>query len=328
MSHPRAASEKAPPLATNPLGFAGFLLVLLGLIFTCGVLSPIGLLMSVAALFKRPKGYAIAGTILGLCVLPFSLLFIFAYSSIFAWFGYRIDAALDLSTTQSTMQKAVARIEAKAVNGNYPEASIGQAAIDDLNDAWDRPLSYRPEEDSYVLASAGADGEHQTVDDILLTRYGLSTHLESIPTEVVEWDDGGEFEYRLVQRLTAFNWNKSKVVALPIDNSPPAEEALTTLAKSLESDQHRYTFIEFYFPEMNIEKHPWAKAKYDRDDEQPHFSLVVYDKWLPARYRDSPATTATPVDDASGEPTPPSERQGGDETIVADEVEATGQDSP
>src|SRR6185503_10603697 len=52
-----------PP--SNNLGLAGFVTSLLGLL-SCGVLSPIGLLLSLIGLTKRPRGFAIAGTILGL----------------------------------------------------------------------------------------------------------------------------------------------------------------------------------------------------------------------------------------------------------------------
>ena len=50
---------------TNGLGVAGFVTSLTGLILTCGLLCPVGLLMSFFALFKRPRGFAIAGTIIG-----------------------------------------------------------------------------------------------------------------------------------------------------------------------------------------------------------------------------------------------------------------------
>ena len=51
--------------STNGLGTAGFVTSLVGLFLTCGILSPIGLLFSAAALFKAPRGMAIAGFVLG-----------------------------------------------------------------------------------------------------------------------------------------------------------------------------------------------------------------------------------------------------------------------
>lgn len=50
-----------PP--SNDLGVAGFV-SLLGLL-TCGCIAPLGLLLSVMALSKQPRGLAIAGTVIG-----------------------------------------------------------------------------------------------------------------------------------------------------------------------------------------------------------------------------------------------------------------------
>lgn len=48
----------------NGLGIAGFVVSLLGF-FTCGLLCPIGLILSFIGLFKAPRGFAVAGTLLG-----------------------------------------------------------------------------------------------------------------------------------------------------------------------------------------------------------------------------------------------------------------------
>jgi hypothetical protein len=49
---------------TNGLGTAGFVVSLVG-VLTCGFLSPVGFLFSLIALFKPPRGMAIAGAVLG-----------------------------------------------------------------------------------------------------------------------------------------------------------------------------------------------------------------------------------------------------------------------
>ncbi|HMN95116.1 MAG TPA: hypothetical protein PKC43_02005 [Phycisphaerales bacterium] len=54
----------APVPGSNALGTAGFVVALLGL-FTGGVLSPIGMILSLFALGREPRGLAIAGAILG-----------------------------------------------------------------------------------------------------------------------------------------------------------------------------------------------------------------------------------------------------------------------
>lgn len=50
---------------TNGLGTAGFIVSLVGFL-SCGFLSPIGLVLSLIALGRQPRGLAIAGFVLGL----------------------------------------------------------------------------------------------------------------------------------------------------------------------------------------------------------------------------------------------------------------------
>lgn len=51
-------------IRSNGFGTAGFVLSLVA-IATCGILSPIGLILSIIGLFKQPRGMAAAGTVLG-----------------------------------------------------------------------------------------------------------------------------------------------------------------------------------------------------------------------------------------------------------------------
>lgn len=88
---------------TNGLGTAGFIVSLISF-FLCGLSSPVGLLLSGLALFKRPRGLAIAGTILGL--LGSAWLFIGGFA-ILAGFAALIFGASEAS---NAIEKA--RIEA------------------------------------------------------------------------------------------------------------------------------------------------------------------------------------------------------------------------
>jgi len=49
---------------SNGLGIAGFIVSLVGWL-TCGLLCPVGLILSVIGLFKQPRGMAIAGSVIG-----------------------------------------------------------------------------------------------------------------------------------------------------------------------------------------------------------------------------------------------------------------------
>ena len=63
--HPATApGATGRPASTNGWGLAGFIVSLVS-ICTCGVIAPIGLILSIVGLFRDPKGLAIAGTIIG-----------------------------------------------------------------------------------------------------------------------------------------------------------------------------------------------------------------------------------------------------------------------
>ncbi len=67
------AVPAAPSESSNTLGLVGFI-VSLASIITCGIAAPIGLILSIVGLFKNPKGFAIAGTIIGALLSLFGLL--------------------------------------------------------------------------------------------------------------------------------------------------------------------------------------------------------------------------------------------------------------
>lgn len=59
---PRFAFQPTP---TNSLGTAGFIISLIGLVLSMGLLSPVGMFISFVAMFREPRGLAVAGFILG-----------------------------------------------------------------------------------------------------------------------------------------------------------------------------------------------------------------------------------------------------------------------
>ena len=66
---------------SNGLGVAGFICGILGF-FTCGILALVGLLLSFIALFKRPRGFAIAGLIISLLAIAIPVLIILAMGAV------------------------------------------------------------------------------------------------------------------------------------------------------------------------------------------------------------------------------------------------------
>ncbi|MCA9292627.1 MAG: DUF4190 domain-containing protein [Phycisphaerales bacterium] len=141
----------------NPAGIVGFVLALL-----C-VTSPLGLLVSLFALTKRPKGFAIAGTITGL---------IFTVLLVLGIVGFRMmwPAFMGVGSFVET-QKRVSTYQANN-NGQVPPdlQSIGLPA-ELTNDPWGTPWSYAPSADgtSFTLTSAGPDKTMGNADDIALS---------------------------------------------------------------------------------------------------------------------------------------------------------------
>ena len=62
--NPGYSGYQPPP--SNSLGISGFVVSLAGVVVTFGFLCPIGLILSLIALRKEPRGFAVAGTIIGL----------------------------------------------------------------------------------------------------------------------------------------------------------------------------------------------------------------------------------------------------------------------
>lgn len=150
----------APPLRsqTNGLGIAGFVVSLVG-ILTCGLTSPIGLILSLFALKREPRGLAIAGTVIGgLGTLVVVGLVVMVMGNPDVWNGVK---------TGFTLTKAHAAIEeARGEDGALPGEEEGNRLIEEFEDGWGNPLIYELDGDHYVIRSAGPDGKFGTADDI------------------------------------------------------------------------------------------------------------------------------------------------------------------
>jgi hypothetical protein len=125
------------------------------------------LLISLVALIWPPRGFAIAGVIVGLLGLIWFVVAGLTIVLAFAGFGAVAGIAIDMAETQTAVEQAAARIETfRAEQGALPDNSDGQALIDDLRDGWDRELRYVPVEDTYRVVSSGLDGTFDTEDDL------------------------------------------------------------------------------------------------------------------------------------------------------------------
>lgn len=160
----------APPLPrSNGLGIAGFIVSLLGLL-SCGLLAPVGLLLSFIALFKRPRGFAVAGFIIGLIGCIWGII-----ALVLGFFGLVLGAAGIAKAApyiQTEIRMAhVADVVAshKNADGTIPTdlAAIPELSSRDRKDTWGRPLHIVAKSaGEFEVISDGPDRIAGTSDDL------------------------------------------------------------------------------------------------------------------------------------------------------------------
>jgi hypothetical protein len=177
---PKYAYE-APP--TNGLGVAGFVVSLSGLIVCFGLICPIGLLLSLFALLNPPRGFAIAGTIIGFIGSILGVMAVLVFTTTIgngAFFNW-----LTPSATSMTIYSASVDIENHFMNNNdtLPDEPTGNTIISGYVDEWNNNLEYKPVQGSttdYTISSAGPDGVFGNGDDEIqyFTAINWSTTLQ------------------------------------------------------------------------------------------------------------------------------------------------------
>lgn len=171
MSTPSAPAIAVVPVQprSNRMAIAGFACAALGLLLCCCfppaiVLCPIGLVLSFIGLFRRPRGFAVFGVILGLigstCGLAL-VLAVLAVSSVAAFIG-----GPDTIKDMAMIGYAVERYE--DAHGTYPR-TIGDLHLseDTTTDAWGHPYVYEydTERGRIRIFCVGRDGQVGTIDD-------------------------------------------------------------------------------------------------------------------------------------------------------------------
>jgi hypothetical protein len=192
MTSDRSAPLHQPP--RNMLGAVGFSLSFLGLLvqvtltilylnevgvvreqgtwtlIACGVLSPLGLLLSGVSVFRIPKGLATAGVLFGLL----GTLFLAGAGALL------VANDLELFTPREELEKQREEKTVAAVkratqviqnhikqNGVPPSDADGRRLISGYVDGWGKPLQYLAVgPNKFLVTSAGPDGEYGNVDDI------------------------------------------------------------------------------------------------------------------------------------------------------------------
>lgn len=172
------------PVTANGLGIAGFVCSVIGLC-TGGLLSPVGLILSLIALNRPPRGLAIAGVVigaLGSCGIIVAAVFVPVLIALaLAALGLTAAAvglaALAGPDVEAQVEMAILAFNVedykKQHSGALPSSLLDAAQGVDPNsglfkDPWGHEYIFEPAEDgsTYRIYSAGLDGIPATADDI------------------------------------------------------------------------------------------------------------------------------------------------------------------
>jgi hypothetical protein len=166
MSSPYQPPYRQPP--TNGLGIAGFIVSLVGLVATCGVLCPLGLLLSLFGLLKRPRGFAIAGTLIGLVGTAFIACFVGLFAAAVVSRVHQAELSEKAQMTADVLAEAEQIIDTHYVDhGKLPDGIEGNKLLVELSDGWGGSIRYDREDDQrYLVRSPGEDGEFDSDDDV------------------------------------------------------------------------------------------------------------------------------------------------------------------
>ncbi len=169
--HGTGHTEKPTARGTNGLGLAGFIVSLVGLC-SGGALSPIGLILSFVALFRVPRGFAIAGFVIGLAGTLW-MVFLFAVIGVAVVGGVVAGLIAGRGHFETTIEGWLIRDAVVAVyqeTGAWPTGPDELTRLDGhiLLDRWDRPyrIEIDPEAGALLVMSDGPDGTPDTDDDI------------------------------------------------------------------------------------------------------------------------------------------------------------------
>lgn len=129
-------------------------------ILSCGLLSPIGFILSVIGLIKPPRGFSITAMLISLVATALWALTIF--------FLIQIGTeAVKPFITMNLLSEAANTIENhRDADGQLPDDIEGNKLIIDVLDGWENAVRYEQAGDSFLIRSAGPDEKMDTLDDI------------------------------------------------------------------------------------------------------------------------------------------------------------------
>ena len=136
-------------------------------ILSCGLLSPIGFILSVIGLIKPPRGFSITAMLISLVATALWALTIF--------FLIQVGTeAFKPFITMNLLSEAANTIENhRDADGKLPDDIEGNKLIIDVLDGWENAVRYEQAGDSFLIRSAGPDERMDTLDDIEVGSDGV-----------------------------------------------------------------------------------------------------------------------------------------------------------
>jgi hypothetical protein len=169
---------------SNGLGVFGFFVALIGLFVPTGILAMLGLVLSLAAIGRAPRGFATMGVILGLigtifwlAVMGIAILAVVVGAlgvAIFAAVGFVLTQPEVVEVTTDMVNLAIAVEEHRQDNDQAMPAEIGVLAlgVSARTDPWGTAYRLVPadEDPGFDVISAGPDAAFDNDDDIRLSK--------------------------------------------------------------------------------------------------------------------------------------------------------------
>jgi hypothetical protein len=140
-------------------------------IISCGLLCPIGAILSFFGCFKEPKGLAIAGLVIGIVgSLGLIIVLFFFGVALMAFFGLALGLGVyaEVGTDAMAIQAAVSQYVTQ--NGTMPTSlqQVPGLTQDQLTDPWGNAYTFVPGAGGKgcTVISNGPDGAAGTNDDV------------------------------------------------------------------------------------------------------------------------------------------------------------------
>ena len=182
---PHAQYVMVPVRERNGLGVVGFLIALVGLFIPTGIVAILGLLISLVALGRAPRGFAAVGVVTGFVGTIFWLVLtsVALLGALVAGLGFVVFAAAAfiliqpelIEVSSDLINMTLALVEYEEDEGTLPgDIAVLGLSVSTLSDPWGNPISWTYDDPdrptTITVTSDGPDGEPDTEDDVQIEK--------------------------------------------------------------------------------------------------------------------------------------------------------------